>query len=199
MKAVKRINYLFLRKQTYYFRFNFLSTKIHSDIRLSLKTKNLVYALQCLEKLSPFIRELKCLASREKCLNHSSLKVHLDRIREQMKRKLELADIDSLVARAEENTSNYFHMMDVLSDTSLKELPEDVLLQLSEVLLCNNPDVIRQKVLRYSQNSELFQKGLSLLVKSALVANSNSEFVLSEILIRSLTSKLDSFLKVLKK
>jgi hypothetical protein len=68
MKAVKKLNYLFLRNQTYYFRFNFSTEILGYDIRLSLKTDNVVYALQCIKSLDPMIAELKRLTLVSKSL-----------------------------------------------------------------------------------------------------------------------------------
>ncbi len=74
MKAVKKLNYLFLRNQTYYFRFNFSTEILGYDIRLSLKTDNVVYALQCIKSLDPIdpidpmIAELKRLTLVSKSL-----------------------------------------------------------------------------------------------------------------------------------
>jgi hypothetical protein len=85
MKAVKKLNYLFLRNQMYYFRFNFSTEILGYDIRLSLKTDNVVYALRCIESLDPMIAELKRLTLVSKSLCQPTLKRQIDLIKENMK------------------------------------------------------------------------------------------------------------------
>ena len=73
MKAVKTLNYVFIRNQNYYFRFNFPHKFLSADNRISLNTQNLVYALQRIEILAPLTNQLKALAMAAKYLSRPTL------------------------------------------------------------------------------------------------------------------------------
>ena len=150
MKAVKKFNYLFLRKQTYYFRFNFSTEILGCDIRLSLKTENLVYALQCIESLEPSIKELKRLGMASKSLCLPILKQKVALVKGNMKNQLTLSNIDCVLAETEKNTSNNMHLMNVLGDVSIADLPDETLKQLADVLTTEDHKQMQQKVSSYA-------------------------------------------------
>jgi tyrosine-protein phosphatase YwqE len=132
MKAVKKLNYLCLRNQTYYFRFNFSTEILGYDIRLSLKTDNVVYALQCIESLDPMIAELKRLTLVSKSLCQPTLKRQIDLIKENMKQQLTLSNI-----------------YNVLGDVAIADLPDETLQQLADTLMTEDYELMQQNVASY--------------------------------------------------
>lgn len=173
MKAVKKINYLFLRNQTYYFRFNFSTEILGYDIRLSLKTDNVVYALQCIESFGPMIAELKRLTLASKSLCQPTLKRQIDLIKENMKQQLTLSNIDNVLAESEKNTSNNMHLMNVLGDVTIADLPDETLKQLADVLMTEDFELMQQKVSSYAAQTDSFQSGISLIAKVAALQTSD--------------------------
>ncbi|MDP5133133.1 MAG: hypothetical protein NWQ54_19810 [Paraglaciecola sp.] len=167
MKAVKKLNYLFLRNRIYYFRFNFPLKTLGCDIRISLKTQNLVYALQRIEAFGPKITELKRLAIASKSLCLPNLKQQVDLVKEDMKKQLTFSEIDNVLAEAEKNSSSHMHMMNVLGDVSIADLPNETLEQLADVLMTEDHKQMQQKVSSYAANNESFQSGISLVAKYA--------------------------------
>jgi integrase len=167
MKAVKTLNHVFIRNQNYYFRFNFPRKFLSADIRISLNTKNLVYALQRIEILAPLTNELKALAMAAKNLSRPTLKQRIVWIKESMRKELTLHNIDLALGESEKNVSNHIYMMDILSDVSMQDLPDETLKQLAEVMLTEDYDLMQKKVTAYSNSSDSFQRGLSLIAKVA--------------------------------
>ena len=84
-----------------------------------------------------------------------------------MKKELTLHNIDLALGESEKNVSNHMHMMDVLSDVTMQDLPNETLKQLAEVMLTEDYDVMQKKVTTYSNSSDSFQRGLSLIAKAA--------------------------------
>ena len=142
MKAVKKLNYLFLRNQTYYFRFNFSTEILGYNIRLSLKTDNVVYALQCIEFLDPMIAELKRLTLVSKSLCQPTLKRQIDLIKENMKQQLTLSNIDNVPAESEKSTSNNMHLMNVLGDVAIADFPVRFNARLTDIAAWFNSQMI---------------------------------------------------------
>ncbi|ABG39253.1 phage integrase [Paraglaciecola sp. T6c] len=176
MKTVKKLKYLSIRDKNYYFRFNFPRKLLRADIRLSLNTQNLVYALQRIELLKPFTDELKMLATASKGLNLSSLQQRIIGVKENMRKKLTLHDIDTVIGESERNVSNHIHMMDVLSDVTVKELSSETLKLLADVMLTDDFELMQRKVVSYASMSDSFQRGLSLVAKFAVLrATAGSE------------------------
>jgi integrase len=173
MKAVKKLNYLFLRNQTYYFRFNFSTEILGYDIRLSLKTDNVVYALQCIKSLDPMIAELKRLTLVSKSLCQPTLKRQIDLIKENMKQQLTLSNIDTVLAESEKSTSNNMHLMNVLGDVAIADLPDETLQQLADTLMTEDYELMQQKVASYGAQTDSFKAGLSLIAKVAALQTSD--------------------------
>jgi hypothetical protein len=62
-----------------------------------------------------------------KNLSRPSLKQRILWIKESMRKQLTLHNVDLAPSGSEKNVSNHMHMMDVLSDLTMKDLPDEIL------------------------------------------------------------------------
>ena len=111
MKAVKNFNYLFQRNNTYYFRFKPANKLSKSEITISLKTKSIADAVNAWQKLIPYTEKLKQLAYLSDKFNGTQNRLFIEEIKSGMLKKLQLNQIDELVAESEQHCLTSAHMM----------------------------------------------------------------------------------------
>ncbi len=111
MKAISHFKYLFQRNKVFYFRFKLSKQSFHSEIVFSLKTKVLADAVYLWQKLIPYTEKLKQLALLSGKFNERQNRLFIKEIKSEMLKKLQLNQIDELVAEMEQNCLTSAHMM----------------------------------------------------------------------------------------
>jgi len=167
MLVTDKIHHLCKRGPQYYFRFKFPRKVSGADIRLSLKTIELDIALSKLRILLPFISLLKALMPISRYYDDKDIEKILGCIRNEMKRKLTLNDIDGIIAESESNTSNIFHGFNILGDVPLSDLPSDVLALVADVLMTDDHTERREKISMYATQSEEFESAMGWAFRSS--------------------------------
>lgn len=109
MRHIKLPENLILRNERFYFRYVFPRKFIGSDIRISLKTKNLQCALQRLDLISPHVNRLKELASSRNDIDTKQLVFKAKSITDDMKQALTFELSKKIIAEEQQGYSSKVH------------------------------------------------------------------------------------------
>lgn len=109
MRHIKLPENLILRNERFYFRYVFPRKFIGSDIRISLKTKNLQCALQRLDLISPHVNKLKELASSRNDIDTKQLVFKAKSIMDDMKQALTFELSKKIIAEEQQGYSSKVH------------------------------------------------------------------------------------------
>ncbi|MEQ3442895.1 DUF3258 domain-containing protein [Pseudoalteromonas sp. BZP1] len=109
MRHIKLPENLILRNERFYFRYVFPRKFIGSDIRISLKTKNLQCALQRLDLISPHVNKLKELASSRNDIDTKQLVFKAKSITDDMKQALTFELSKKIIAEEQQGYSSKAH------------------------------------------------------------------------------------------
>ena len=109
MRHIKLPENLILRNECFYFRYVFPRKFIGSDIRISLKTKNLQCALQRLDLISPHVNKLKELASSRNDIDTKQLVFKAKSITDDMKQALTFELSKKIIAEEQQGYSSKVH------------------------------------------------------------------------------------------
>lgn len=111
MRHIKLPENLILRNERFYFRYVFPRKFIGSDIRISLKTKNLQCALQRLDLISPHVNKLKVLASSRNDIDTKQLVFKAKSITDDMKQALTFELSKKIIAEEQQGYSSKVHVI----------------------------------------------------------------------------------------
>ena len=109
MRHIKLPENLILRNERFYFRYVFPRKFIGSDIRISLKTKNLQCALQRLDLISPHVNRLKELASSRNDIDTNQLVFKAKSITDDMKQALTFELSKKIIVEEQQGYSSKVH------------------------------------------------------------------------------------------
>ncbi|OBT04758.1 hypothetical protein A9267_17600 [Shewanella sp. UCD-FRSSP16_17] len=119
MKAIAGTKHLYIRKEWFYFRIKLPKRLGVREVRLSLNTQDLSYALLKLQCFTLQINLLKQLVVSLKSLDTSVVTSSLLMIKDTMLKQLAMSDIDGLVAELEQGYSHHAHAVKVLGQNSI--------------------------------------------------------------------------------
>ena len=124
MKSVAGAEYLYIRKGTFYFRYKLPKSFLKKDIRISLNTQNLNYALVLIKYLTPIVNNLISLPLYHKMSDKLQKEQVINAIKLDMKKRLEQHHIDQILASEEVlfkdnlNVTNALSRVHFTSDTT---------------------------------------------------------------------------------
>jgi hypothetical protein len=139
MQAVTGFKHLYLRKTTFYFRLKLPKRVSKREVRLCLRTDKLTKAVILWELLQSYASRLKQLVISSRTSEASLIRLQLTQIKDAMLKRLEISDIDPLIAKLEQGYSARAHAVNVLGEGHMLDLDDDFK-ELYIDIVQNNPE-----------------------------------------------------------